>query len=589
VTGGPATGSAALAESPGQELLNTLARQARRVPLPVTLTSLAIAGLAWDRVPAALVLGWLGVVLGMIAVRYWVITRLAARVDRPEPARLRIVTGLSLVNGFVQGGAAFAFPLLDEVTRALITMILVGMASGTVASSVGYRPVFAVYAGQVLGLPALMWLLSGPQQLQAWTPYAVALLIAFLFVVLSRLASDTHAAFLETFDFRLAQADLNVRLRGALEQAEGANRAKTRFLASASHDLRQPLHALQLFGAALGMRPLDPKSREIVGKINDATQDLAHELDTLLDMSKLDAGIVRVERAAVDIGGLAARVVDTMWPVANRKGVALTVSVGEGVVADTDRSLADRIVRNLVDNAIKYTERGGVTVTVRRDAESVVLAVADTGRGIPDSERERIFEEFYQVGNAERDRRKGLGLGLSIVRRLTVMLDASIEIASEPGSGSTFTVRLPAASAVPPETADADPDAGAPVDFGGLHVLVIDDEPGVRAGTRMLLESLGCRVTDAAGEDEALAAVDAYAPPDVVLADMRLGAGGSGIRAVARLRELHPAVAALLVSGDTAPDRLLEAERAGIVLLHKPVPADLLIASIAASRDQGGG
>jgi CheY-like chemotaxis protein len=266
-----------------------------------------------------------------------------------------------------------------------------------------------------------------------------------------------------------------------------------------------------------------------------------------------------------------------MAPLAQRKGVSLTLSAQPGLLVDTDRTLIERVLRNLLDNAIKYTDRGSIAFEARREGPWVALAVVDTGRGIPPSEHERIFEEFYQVDNPERDRQRGLGLGLAIVRRLVGLLGGELRVESELGRGSTFTLRLTAAPDPAPVPEPALAAHRRTLD--GLHVLVVDDEASVRLGTSLLLEGLGCRASVARGTDEAVE-VATHDAPDIVLADLRLRGEDSGVRAVTALRALRPGLPALLISGDTAPDRLREAERAGLVLLHKPVPAEALAKGI---------
>jgi signal transduction histidine kinase len=590
---GAGAGAPEPADSAELETLRALARQARSVPLPVALTSTVIAAIVARGVPAAWVLAWLAAVLAMQAVRRVVLPRLAADASRPAAERLRAAARLSLANGCVHASVALALPWLDAAQAAVVTMVFVGLCAGTVGTSAGHRGAFAGFVGPVLSMLALQWLLHDSGTLPAWTRAGIAVLIVLLFGLLWRMAADLSAALVETFEIRRREralrgdlVDLNGRLQAALEHAESSNRAKTRFLASASHDLRQPLHALLLFTAALSVRRLDPKSQEIAQRIDDATQALGHELDTLLDVSKLDAGVVRVNVEPLDPADVVGRVVETLSPVGERKRLAVRCDAVPGLRVATDRTLLERVVRNLVDNAIKYTDEGTVTVSVRRAQASVEIAVADTGRGIPAEERERIFEEFYQLGNPERDRQRGLGLGLAIVRRLVDLLGGRLRVDSEVGRGSTFTLALPAAGA------DAGPrprvETVARRGLAGLHLLVIDDEASVRLGTRLLLEGLGCRVTAVGGTAEALEAAAADRP-DVVLADLRLRGEDSGIVAVERLRARHPGLPALLISGDTDPDRLREAERAGLPLLHKPVPAEALARAIGDALPGGVG
>jgi len=238
--------------------------------------------------------------------------------------------------------------------------------------------------------------------------------------------------------------------------------------------------------------------------------------------------------------------------------------------------LLERIVRNLLDNAIKYTDAGRVSVGVTRNGEDFIVKVADSGRGIPEAEQTRVFEEFYQLDNPERDRTRGLGLGLAIVRRLTELLRIRMDMRSSAGRGTTFQLSLPAVQQAV-STADSRASHAAPA---ALHVLVVDDEAGIRLGMKTLLEGMGCRATLAGGTQQAVDAARAE-KPDMVLSDLRLRGEDNGIKTVRAIRDLYPSMPAILISGDIAPDRLREAEEAGIPLLHKPVPVEVLKHAIA--------
>ena len=274
-------------------------------------------------------------------------------------------------------------------------------------------------------------------------------------------------------------------------QLELANLARSRFLAAASHDLRQPLHTLSLYSAALKLHAPDGATGEIAIHINKALASLSALVDSLLDISKLDAGAVQPEPQNVSLKPLIERIEADYRPLANGKGLEFHVAAPD-ILVETDPVLLERLVRNLVDNAFKYTAAGNVTLDTEVDGTKVRIIVRDTGPGIPAAERERIFEEFYQIGNPERDRVQGLGLGLAIVQRLADLLVLELTLESEPGRGSTFTVTVPPAPerrAVP--RVSGAPVAAKPRALDGARVLVIDDEPDVRAGMRTLLEHLG--------------------------------------------------------------------------------------------------
>jgi signal transduction histidine kinase/ActR/RegA family two-component response regulator len=366
------------------------------------------------------------------------------------------------------------------------------------------------------------------------------------------------------------------RLQEALRVAENASRAKTRFLAAASHDLRQPLHALSFLTAALGMRPLDAPSREIAHKMSDALEDLAVEFDALLDISKLDAGLVAVAPSTFEVRPFLDRVVHPFVAPARAKRLSLEVSGEPGTFIHTDRALLERIVRNLVDNAVKYTPQGGVHVECRVREACCRIEVRDTGIGIPSAEHEHVFEEFYQIGNPERDRRKGMGLGLSIVRRLAGLLGAKLAMVSIAGRGTRFSLEFDLAAA--PAQEDSRPVAG-PLELRERQVLVIDDEAGPRDALRGYLEGLGC-IVDVAGTVAEAAALAMLQEPDIVVADFRLRDAETGLDAIRRLRGSRPGLPAIIVTGDTAPERLAELDGTGIEILHKPVVPARLVESM---------
>lgn len=403
--------------------------------------------------------------------------------------------------------------------------------------------------------------------------------------ILSSLAKGAYQSLKQSIAMQAQQKQLNEELRMALDQAEEANAAKTRFLAAASHDLRQPLHTLTLFCAALMTHQLEAQTRGIVGHMDAALQVLRTQLTALLDISKLDARIVSVNLQAIDIVAFVRRMFDEFSPLAKQKRLSFILDTQDAHPGDiyvrSDPLHLERIVRNLLDNAIKYCDAGAVKLKIERTGAIVQLEVQDTGRGIAPSEIERVYEEFYQIDNPERDRARGLGLGLSIVKRLTQLLDVTITLTSEFGIGTQVTLNLQRTepgedvpSLIPDEA------AVAPT----CHMLILDDEPAILQAMKTLLEAHGCRVSIASTTDEAMhqATQD---PPDVVLADFRLRGQESGIKAIRKIRKQFPDLPALLISGDTAEDRLREAQDAGLRLLHKPVSVDVLLQAIALSLE----
>jgi len=375
-----------------------------------------------------------------------------------------------------------------------------------------------------------------------------------------------------------------VELEQKSRQLELASQQKSRFLAAASHDLRQPLHALALYTEALKLQAGSGAGHEVVAHIDNAVAALSALVESFLDISRLDAGVVQPAPQPVAVRALLERIETGYRAQARDKGLGFRVEAIDATV-HTDPLLLERVLRNLVDNAFKYTPAGSVTVRAKVEGSVVRLAVLDTGAGIPEAERERIFEEFYQIGNPERDRARGLGLGLAIVRRLAQLLGLNVELDSEPGRGSIFSVIAPLATggpaAMPPAGSVATTSSRA---LAGARILVIDDEPEVRGGMTMLLEHLGCRVSACGDYAEAEQLLERQpSGVDLIIADFRLRNNESGIDAVRRLRLRLGDVPVLLLTGDTAPERLKEAQSSGLSLLHKPVSRDRLTRTMLAA------
>jgi signal transduction histidine kinase/FixJ family two-component response regulator len=352
------------------------------------------------------------------------------------------------------------------------------------------------------------------------------------------------------------------------QQLEDANKYKSRFLASASHDLRQPLHALNLFAAQL-RADADPEERvRLVARINAAVGAMNELFEALLDMSKLDAGVLEPDVSAFPVGPLLARMETTFGEVARAKGLRLQV-VPSGAWVRSDFILLERILLNLVSNAVRHTARGGVLIGCRRRGGRLRIDVCDSGAGIAEEERRRIFGEFVQLA---RDPGGGLGLGLSIVDRLGRLLGHPVEMDSRLGRGSRFSVTVPLVAAG--SEAELPSVLAAVADPArGKLVVVIDDDVLALDGMGGILRSGGCDVVTADSGEAALAALAArQRAPDLVISDYRLAGAETGIAAIERLRAaLGAAIPAFLVSGDTAPERLREARAGGCHLLHKPV------------------
>lgn len=361
-------------------------------------------------------------------------------------------------------------------------------------------------------------------------------------------------------------------LREAQAQAERASRSKARFLAAASHDLRQPAQALTLFGAVLADRLRDHPAAALVARLNESTDALRMLLDGLLDVSRLDAGIVEPHPAPFALADLFARLQDEFAPRAEAKGLRLRIVPSTARLC-SDAALLERMLGNLLDNALKYTGRGGIVVGCRRRGGSLRIDVIDSGIGLQPDQIDEIFEEFVQLGNRERDRRCGLGLGLAVVRRLGRLLDLPVTVASAPGRGARFSVEVPLDR---PDT-PVIPAVGKEEPPAGLAVL-IDDDPMVLQSLHLVLELWGWEVIAAASQAEAVGLLAGSGrTPDAIVADYRLRDGRTGVEAIRAVQAAaRRSVPAVVLTGDTSPERIQEARQSGFVVLHKPInPTDL--------------
>jgi signal transduction histidine kinase len=373
-------------------------------------------------------------------------------------------------------------------------------------------------------------------------------------------------------NLRRAQTELEQKVAERTQELELANAAKSRFLAMASHDLRQPLHALGLFVAQLRM-PLKSRERaKTVERVDATVCEMTEMFNSLLDISKLDAGVLTPKIVEFPIARLLQKLEATFDQAAREKGLRLRVMPSDAWVR-SDALLLERILLNLVSNAMRYTLRGGIIVGCRRRGKTLRIEVWDSGPGIPEGDKQNIFGEFFQLPTSERDRYGGLGLGLAIVDRLRRLLNHEIELTSTVGRGSRFTVLVP--MAVEGVTSIATVRSPHPATFAveGKVILVIDDAPIVLEGTSGLLGKWGYSVVSAGSDETALIPlIEREQRPDLIISDYHLANGRTGIDAIERINAAFGAsIPAILISGDTAPERLRDAKDRGYILLHKPL------------------
>ncbi len=461
----------------------------------------------------------------------------------------------------------------DLSQELLVLLVSSAIASGAVVVFGTYFPVYAVFFYPTIA-PHLWFSIAYDYPLHRTF---VALLIAYL-VAMTLIARRVERQFGEALELRFANADLVADLRIQTEVALRANADKSRFLAAASHDLRQPIHALGLLLGALREQTRGVVARRLIDHMDVSVAAMDDLFSALLDISKLDAGVMEARAAAVPVGPLLARLRRDHFDEAAAKGLILRARPTDAVVW-SDPALLERVLRNLVVNAIRYTERGSILISCRSEGAGLRLEVWDTGIGIATDDQALIFEEFRQIGNPERDRAKGLGLGLAIVRRTLPLIGATLSLSSVPGRGSVFRLHLPRAPAL---ASIIDPSGVTPAPRAGAIVLVIDDESDIRRAMAALLTGWGMANVVAGSADEMIALLPTLAePPGLILSDYRLRDDRNGIDAIAEVRAAcGRAVPAILVTGDTAPDLLETIRASGLTVLHKPVAHGRLRAAI---------
>ena len=550
----------------------------------------------WEDVPHPVLWGWT-IAFGLLwTARFAGLLSYERAVlqGRVEPAHwlrlwnLGAVVGASLwsVAGILFYGHGGAFE------RTVLMLTIYSFAIGAVPYMASQTRLFLTCMGlYFIPMIARTALQGGPNDLQL---AGVWCLMCLCTLALGRAFRNMFG---EMVSLRLHAQDLAQKLHGEMQaaeaaqrEAETANRAKTQFFAAASHDLRQPLHALGLFAEALRTRSKDEGVTQLVNSINSSVDALEGLFSELLDITKIDTGGVDIEPEHFAMRDLFTRIRLHFEPTAFEKGLMLSFH-GEQHHAYADPLVVERIVRNLVSNAIRYTEDGGVLVACRKRGDQLLLQVWDTGIGIADKEQGRIFEEFYQTQSnrpLEPHHRKGLGLGLAIVKRLADLMGAALTLRSRVGRGTVFSMKIPVGRAPRMQPAGASPRSALGVTLERRHIVVVEDEIAVMEGLQVLLKGWGATVS----AFDSVAAVRNWVQqqvgdepgnrPDLIMVDYRLPELQTGIDAVRVLREhFGPDLPAIMVTGSTMTQHEEEARLHNFHVLLKPVVPTKLRAMIA--------
>jgi signal transduction histidine kinase/CheY-like chemotaxis protein len=488
--------------------------------------------------------GGLGVAaLALIALAPWL-------PGPPAPEGLHDLHVLLLGACALGACAAFA-----PLRRPALAAVLVPLSAG-----------FAAWRGAEAGVPSAA--------LGGFVAGALALGVGLLY----------RHAWLESARAAIAR-ELHIReLEAARDDAERADQEKSRFLATASHDLRQPVHALGLFATTLEKRLRGSGEEPLIRNIVRSIDGLDRSFNAMLDVSRLDAGVVEPNFQHFPLRDLFRRLDMYFAGQAEQAHLGLRLCPG-GKSVTSDPQLLERILGNLIQNAIKYTERGGIVVVARTTATHFNIEVWDTGVGIREADLPHIFEEFYQVGRRERARVQGLGMGLAIVKRLAQLLGHRLTVRSQPGRGTMFRIGIPVGGLPGIQDAIAAADTLPMAAPEPRAILIIDDEDAVREGLALLLEEWGYQAIAAASYHQAeRLARTLDLPPDLILSDLHLGDGPDGIAAIEAVRQgCGCEVPAILITGDTSPDELRRATDSGYMVLFKPVQPRKLLAALRGS------
>lgn len=536
-----------------------------------------VSALLWTTSSHTLLSSWFGAQLLLAFGRVWLVSRFLSMIKSGEPVSFSnwawLYTCTAAVSGILWGSLPWLVMDPASLTNTLIiSLILFGMIAACIGAHAPFLPAFYAYAFPVGCLLALRFIVEGGDLM------VVGFLAGVFLIPNSMYAVSLSRIIQESIGRRFEREKLLVAVQKKHQEAEQANLDKSRFLASASHDLRQPLHALDLYLGVLAREKNKQKHDEWLDKARQSSTVLGELLNGLLDISRLDAGSVKAEKRMVPLTPLLRECVAEFAQQAEEKGIDLRLRIQHGACAITDPMLFGRILRNLLSNAICHTESGKVLLAIRRRSGSLLVEVWDTGPGISEEEREMIFSEFYQLNNPERDREKGLGLGLAIVRRLSDLLDHPVNLRSQPGRGSCFCISLPACTVG--ETCVL-PEADEPQhDIAGMFILLVDDDKAILDAQRSWLRAQDCEVLSASSGQEILAELARleYARPDVIIADFRLRGEENGVMVVHALREHFSAdVPAIIISGDTALDVAIMVKEANCQFLPKPVKEGQLL------------
>ena len=483
---------------------------------------------------------------------------------------------LSAFSGCFWSASGILFMDTTNTAQSLTVIAgLIGVISGSAPALISHRKIFLTFI-----LSA--WIPTGLYFLFQAEPLYIGIAVmgtVFVAIVISFSISQFRAI---EYSLRVKYENIELleELKIQKQNAEDANKAKSRFLAVASHDLRQPIHAMRLFSETLSQRIDDKQNLSIMAKLKTSIVALSDLLDSLLDLSKLDAEAIIPNKHDINVSSLLRSIATEASAQCHAKGLKWTCRCPESFYLNTDAVLLERILRNLIWNAIKCTSTGGILIAARKRNHCLRIEVWDTGHGIPPNEFKSIFKEFHQIEIPELETQNGIGLGLSIVDRLCQLLGFTISLRSTPGRGSVFFLEMPllelspdlAVPATEPRTQASLPDS----DLTGVQILVVEDDKNILLATKQILKKWGCHPLTATTDKEVQLLLETVTP-DLILTDYTLRNSVPGDKIIELVEaQVGFKIPSIILTGDTVIGDIKQAKLLADVFLYKPVEPETL-------------
>lgn len=547
------------------------------VPIGGIVAASVIVFVLWGKSSSFVLIGW-WLTVSVVSLSHWAVGRYLS-IDQLDAIRcekwLTIHRARSVTSGILWGSVWILFidPNVTTITLFL-AIVFTGYIAGSMSSCAAYSPSFLLIL-----VPASLPFIGKCfyEGGDVFNAIGIAvLLFCSIMIMISRAAEQQYK---DSREVNYQNLQLMKQLAEQKDVAEDAARSKSQFLAAASHDLRQPFSAINLFLDSLVDSSTKRVRPGVLAKVRSSLDVLNNMLHSILDVSRLDSSSIEHNPVHLDVNDVLVQLVGEYRPEAQDKGLELNYQPCANLIAIADKLFLYRILNNLLDNAVKYTREGHINILFDVNDADITIHIVDTGIGIRDADQNKIFDEFYQLNNPERDRRRGMGLGLAIVQRMAALMQASLSLESQSGIGTSVLLTLPKGQIENVVEAEQ----SKPRSLRSLKVLVIDDDPGIRQGLELVLDDWGCQYIVAADYSSALDALfEQSVVPELLIVDFRLSGELDGIAVIELIQtEFNKPIPSILITGDTSPEQIDAAYNSDSVVLYKPISASTLAEKIS--------